>query len=88
MLRSYVRQNAEVCTRPKATDTTTEYVVLTAFPLQQWLHERYSVLRYRACLSGLWYQNFLICVVVKEEQKERGKEVRTKENGWKEGRRE
>ena len=30
----------------KATDTHSEYVVLTAFPLQQWLHERASMLRY------------------------------------------
>jgi len=47
MLRCYFRQNAEVCTRPKATDTTTEYVIRTAFSLQQWLYERDSVLRYR-----------------------------------------
>ena len=30
----------------KATDTHTEYVTLIAFPLQQWLHEHTSVLRY------------------------------------------
>jgi hypothetical protein len=30
----------------KATDIHSEYVVLTAFPLQQWLHERASMLRY------------------------------------------
>jgi hypothetical protein len=29
-----------------ATDTHSEYVTLIAFPLQQWLHERVSVLRY------------------------------------------
>jgi hypothetical protein len=33
--------------KPKATDTHSEYVILTAFPLQQWLHERVSVLRCR-----------------------------------------
>jgi len=31
---------------PKATNTHSEYVILIAFPLQQWLHERASILRY------------------------------------------
>jgi hypothetical protein len=37
---------------PKATNTHSEYVILTAFPLQQWLHECASMLRYTyaACL--------------------------------------
>ena len=30
----------------KATDTHSEYVTRIAFPLQQWLHERASLLRY------------------------------------------
>ena len=30
----------------KATNTHSEYVVLIAFPLQQWLHDRASLLRY------------------------------------------
>jgi hypothetical protein len=34
------------CWIPKATDTDSEYVILIAFPLQPWLHERDSVLRY------------------------------------------
>jgi hypothetical protein len=34
------------CWIPKATNTQTEYVILIAFPMQQWLHERASVLRY------------------------------------------
>jgi hypothetical protein len=36
----------------KATDTPSEYVILIAFPLQQWLRERASLLRYTyiACL--------------------------------------
>jgi hypothetical protein len=43
---------------PKTTNTQPEYVILTAFPLQQWLHERASLLRYRynACLVLLWYR--------------------------------
>ena len=32
--------------KPKATNTHSKYVVLIAFPLQQWLDERTSVLRY------------------------------------------
>jgi hypothetical protein len=31
---------------PKATNKHFEYVIFIAFPLQQWLHERASVLRY------------------------------------------
>jgi len=31
---------------PKVTNTHSEYVILTAFQLQQWLHERASFLRY------------------------------------------
>jgi hypothetical protein len=33
------------CWIPKATDTHSEYVIFNAFPLQQWLHERTSMLR-------------------------------------------
>jgi hypothetical protein len=33
------------CCITKATDTHSQYVTLTAFPLQQWLRERASVLR-------------------------------------------
>ena len=40
------------CWMAKATDTHLECVIIIAFPLQQWLHERASVLRYTyiACL--------------------------------------
>jgi len=31
---------------PKATNTLSEYVILIAFPLQQWFSERVSMLRY------------------------------------------
>jgi len=34
------------CWITKATDTHSEYVTLTTFPLKQWLHERASMLRY------------------------------------------
>jgi hypothetical protein len=36
------------CWIPKATNTQSEYVILIAFPLQQWLHERTTILRYSA----------------------------------------
>ena len=40
------------CGITKATDTHLEYVILIAFPMQQWLRERASMLRYTsiACL--------------------------------------
>jgi hypothetical protein len=40
------------CWIPKATETHSEYVILTAFPLRQRLHERASMLphTYTACL--------------------------------------
>jgi len=34
------------CWIPRATNTLSEYVILIAFPLQQWLHERASELRH------------------------------------------
>ena len=41
------------CWITKATQVHSEYVTLIAFPLQQWLHERASLLRYTyvACLA-------------------------------------
>ena len=38
------RMRIECCT-PKATKTHSKYLILIAFPLQQWLHERNSVVR-------------------------------------------
>jgi hypothetical protein len=45
----------------KATNTHSEYVTLIAFPLQQWLHERASMLRYTyiACLVIFIVSSFL-----------------------------
>ena len=34
------------CWVTKATNTHSEYVIVKAFPLQQWLHARASMLRY------------------------------------------
>jgi len=44
--------NVEKYCIPKATNTHSVYVIRIIFPLQQWLHERASLLRdtYTACL--------------------------------------
>jgi hypothetical protein len=39
------------CWIPKATNTQSEYVILITFPLQQWLHERASLLVYTYIVS-------------------------------------
>jgi hypothetical protein len=40
------------CWTTKSIDTYSEYVILIAFPQQQWLHERASMLRLHGhCLS-------------------------------------
>jgi hypothetical protein len=41
-----IRRMCISCWIPKATNTHSQYVILIAFPLQQWLHERASMLRY------------------------------------------
>jgi hypothetical protein len=40
-----IRRMRFACWITKATDTHSEYVVFTAFPRQQWLRERASMLR-------------------------------------------
>jgi len=42
------------CWISKATNTHSEYVILVVFPLQQWFHERASVL-YVHCLACFTY---------------------------------
>jgi hypothetical protein len=46
---------------PKATNTCSEYVILIAFLLQQWLNTRSSILRYTyiACLVVCWMWELL-----------------------------
>jgi hypothetical protein len=44
----------QVSLKPKASNTHSEYVILIAFPLQQWLHKRGSVLRY----------TYIVCLVL------------------------
>ena len=47
------------CWIPKATNTHSQYVILTAFPLQQSFHERASILRYT-------YSAFLVLYFILE----------------------
>jgi len=46
------------CWEPKATNTHSKYVILIALPLQQWLHERASIL--------LCMYEYIICLIIKE----------------------
>jgi len=39
----------------KTTDKNSEYVILTAFPRQQWLHEHVCVTSYVTCLSCVFF---------------------------------
>jgi len=41
-----VRHIRNACWITKATDTPSEYVILIAFPLKQWLHTHDSMLHY------------------------------------------
>jgi hypothetical protein len=53
------------CQIPKAIDIYSEYVILIAFPLQQWLHEHASMSRYTyiACLVRVKY-NVVASIVI------------------------
>ena len=49
------------CWIPKATNTHSQYVIIIAFPLQQWFHEIFSMLRYTyiaACLVTFLHFTF------------------------------
>jgi len=48
----------------KNTETHSEYVILFAFPLRQWLHESASVLRYT-------YMGFMVFLLTSEVAKRR-----------------
>jgi len=43
------------CWKPKATRTSSEHVIFIACPLQQWLHERASTLRYKSIVALVKY---------------------------------
>jgi hypothetical protein len=47
------------CWIPEATDTHSEYVIITAFPLQQWLQERASMLRH----------TYIACIVINQQER-------------------
>jgi hypothetical protein len=53
-----IRRMRFACWITKATDTHSQYVILTAFPQQQWLRERASMLRY----------TLHCCVVITEKE--------------------
>jgi len=50
---------------PKSRGTLSQYVIIIAFPQQQWLHERISMLRYTyiACLVGSLYKYSCIFMI-------------------------
>jgi len=54
------------CCIPKAADTHSEYIILIAFPLQQWLLERASLLRYTysACVVRIFDTRLVTSTVV------------------------
>jgi hypothetical protein len=65
------------CLVTKATNVHSEYVILIACPLQQWLYERYSLLRftYIACLVVYYYsisRDSSVGVVIKLGLNDRG----------------
>jgi hypothetical protein len=41
-----IRRMRVACWVPMSIDTQLEYVKIVAFPLEKWLHERASILRY------------------------------------------
>jgi hypothetical protein len=54
------------CWITKATNTLSEYVTLTVFPVHQYLHERASLIRYAyiACLVNKRNNCTFICLVL------------------------
>ena len=56
------------CWEPQATNTHSQYAILIAFPLQQWLHERASMLRlsrqYRSCSRSCRESEFVLLSVL------------------------
>ena len=55
-----IRRMRIACWIPKATNTHTGCVILIAFPLQQWLHERASMLRYTYIACFVLYHSYFI----------------------------
>ena len=49
-----IRRMRIACWLPRATNTHSEYEILIACPLQQWLHRRASMLRYKYIVSPVY----------------------------------
>jgi len=60
-----IRHMLFVCWITKATNTHSEFVILIAFPLQQWLHECASILHY-TCIAYLVKLSFRLVLDVPE----------------------
>jgi len=62
MPQTAIWQMLIACCITKATNTHSEYVILVAFPQQQWLHEHVSMLcyMYTACLLVVCLNSFLL----------------------------
>ena len=56
------------CRIPKTTKTRSEFIILIAFPLQQWLHERVSVLRYTYIAWLVFFNGDELSLFVKGER--------------------
>jgi len=54
-----IRRMRIACWIPKATNTHSEYATIIALPLQQWLHEHASLLRYTYISCLLLYAESL-----------------------------
>ena len=54
-----IRRMRILCWIPKATNTHSEYVILTDFPLQQRLHERTSMIRYTYIACLVFFFNYV-----------------------------
>jgi len=50
------------CWMTKATNTQSQYIILIAFSLQQWLHERASLLCYSTCLVLILLQVIILVI--------------------------
>jgi hypothetical protein len=59
-----IRGTRIACWIPKATKTHSEYAILTALPLQLWLHERASVLSYSTLPLLYCVKEMIITIVV------------------------
>ena len=56
------------CWLPKATNTHSEYVILIAFPLQQWLHERASILRCMYIAYHAYSTFYAVSTLIRQSQ--------------------